>query len=329
MRGRDSNVPLVVSLVIVLAGHAALVPGFSALLEPAGRSGSAMDAPPTAEQRELDIGRSQRGPSQVSWIAYDDYRELMAATASDVRQPALQSEVEPVPEAPLELDPTPPAPSAAAAPAPTARELPEPAEAAEAMEAPDLLAEAPEAALPPTEAETPFRAPSERVAVGMPEDADADKHEHEQEQPPRQAEASPEAPELTEAQAAAADEQVRPTAAAHSEREAALADLTARTHRVQPGAVIAVGDFEIETRRPRFSAVARSSAVPRNPVAELTFDPDGSVGEVRFLRDTGYSNVDRPLRTSLYRWRATGEGLEAIDEPFTMTVEITLVRGSR
>lgn len=320
MPPRDSNIPLIVALLIVLAGHAAAVPWFAVLLDPQGTPGRA--SPPGVEldasaQRAIELGRDQTRASQVAWIPYEDYRELMAPEASSTRQPALQREVDPVDQAPLELDPTPPNPAAAStAPATPPTESADAGEAMDALPESDALSKAPPAAtplpVPPTEADTPFRQPTRRAAEHHPESAQREARDTQ-------------APPAHES----ADESPRPTAAPRSESEAMLTDLTAATHRVQPGRVLTLGDIEIQPQQPRFSAVARRSAVPRNPIAEVTFAPDGSVRDVELSRTTGYSNVDAPLRRSLYAWRAVGAGLERIDEPFTLTFEIILIAGGR
>lgn len=326
MSRRDSNLPLLVALVIVLAGHAAAVPWISVLLDPQRTPGRG--SPPGLElesmaEREIEIGQDPTRASQVAWIPYDDYRELMAPEPSPTRQPILQREVDPLEHAPLELDPTPPAPAASETPEPAEPTEPtEPTEAGEPDEPaepldPDLLVEGPSLAgtipLPEASPEMPgpFQRPTEPDAAPETTEATDDRDE-----PTEEATQSP-----------PPEEAARPTAAPRGESESPLADLTAHTHRVQPGRVLTAGNVEIRTVQPRFSAVARSSAVPRNAIVELTFEPDGSVAEVQFQRDTGYSNVDRPLRSSLYRWHAVGDGLEQIDEPFTLTFEIILSSG--
>jgi hypothetical protein len=97
---------------------------------------------------------------------------------------------------------------------------------------------------------------------------------------------------------------------------AALRDATA----VVPGRVVAARGLEITTRRPRFSAATRMTAMPRNPVVRITFGRDGHVRRAEFVRhenvllSTGHPDVDEPLINAIYRWTARGEALARISE---------------
>lgn len=281
---RDSFLPLLVALLIAVAGHVVLIPCLLVAMEAhrwwSRQSDSSLPLRELADER-VELGRPLTQAARIAWIPYEDARDLLAPHASRTEQPALQSRVEPTPGAPLELDPTPPAPSSA-----EAADQPAPAE----MPAPSTLTTPPRVAgeLPPaSETEAPF-------------------------QQPRAAQA-------------ARDESARPTSAPRSDREADLAALTETVHRVSPGEVLTAGGLEIKPARPDFSAIARASAAPRNPVVAITFAPDGEVLEARLLRDTGEVNVDAPILRSLYRWRAAGETLEALDSPITLRFHFLLM----
>jgi hypothetical protein len=66
--------------------------------------------PPQPEKDNVKLGRDN-GPDvvTVAWIPYDEYQKLIARH-SLTEQPALQRDVDPVPNAPLPLEPTPPSP---------------------------------------------------------------------------------------------------------------------------------------------------------------------------------------------------------------------------
>jgi len=59
------------------------------------------------------------------------------------------------------------------------------------------------------------------------------------------------------------------------------------------------------------------------PTARLKFDPSGEVLLAEMLESTGYDNIDAPILASLYKWQATGPKLEAIDQPFSITIHFT------
>lgn len=110
-RDTDSWIPLGVALLMALAVHALLVPGLLLVLGGGGWWQSSVD-------EASDFGRPLTETSRIAWIPYEDARELLAPERSRTEQPVLQSEADPVPNAPLELDPTPPAPMSEPSPAP-------------------------------------------------------------------------------------------------------------------------------------------------------------------------------------------------------------------
>jgi len=85
-----------------------------------------------------------------------------------------------------------------------------------------------------------------------------------------------------------------------------------------PGRPVAAEGLEIKTRvPPRHSIVTRLTALARRPVFELSFARDGSVTWVRTVRSSGDPDVDQPWINALYKWKASGEALEALpkDDP--------------
>lgn len=120
---------------------------------------------------------------------------------------------------------------------------------------------------------------------------------------------------------AASPNESRPTSAPKEERES---DPVTRieTQTVRPGEVVARKGLRINTIGPRYSAIARRTAVPANPTAIVSFDRTGKVVNVKLIRSTGFDNVDGPLITAMYKWTAEGPLLKHVaktwDVPFNI-----------
>jgi hypothetical protein len=77
--------------------------------------------------------------------------------------------------------------------------------------------------------------------------------------------------------------------------------------------------LELITVEPRFASLVRSTQRPRNPVLLIEFNGKGRVVSVKFLKDqaktfdTGVIGVDEPLINAVYKWRAKGKEIEALD----------------
>ncbi len=95
---------------------------------------------------------------------------------------------------------------------------------------------------------------------------------------------------------------------------------------VRPGRVVAGEGIEISTAHPRFSAVALSSSIPKNPLVRIVFDKYGTVIEAEVLRSSGYPNIDGPILASLYKWKASGKKLEQLNRSFEVKINIILLR---
>ncbi|MEO1235170.1 MAG: hypothetical protein AAFX76_00120 [Planctomycetota bacterium] len=267
------------------------------------------------EAEDLELGREDE-PARVTvaWIAHDAFEELRSREAVTL-QPLVQERADPTPDASLERDPD---DAAEASTTPTRPTPPtdRPAETA----TPASQQTAASSTRPVPTADSPGNLPvapagpidragdAERDAVGSPATT------------PTQAQAPPPTPRRVPEPR----DGEKPTAAPRSDREAdptALVD----SDTVRPGGVLVGPGLEVRTFRPRFSAAARVSAIPRNPVAVITFDPaDGTVLDARLETSTGFDNVDAPILTSLYRWVATGSRLERMDGPFTIRITILL-----
>lgn len=91
--------------------------------------------------------------------------------------------------------------------------------------------------------------------------------------------------------------------------------------------------LEIKPIEPKFPASVRFTQLPRNPIVLIRFNAQGRVVKAQFLRDdekkkvydTGSKGVDEPLINAIYKWRASGKQLEALDpnDPES-TIEISM-----
>lgn len=329
----DSKLPLLVAAVMAVLVHLGAIPWLTRVLMgyPLGpaRRLPVNPLPPLLPQPQVTLGRDSRRPSKVAWISYDDFRKLIAPE-SQTQQPALQQEVEPVPDAPVPVDPTPPSSQVVAARqgSKSARQGREasrsggidqqakkqrsgvagnhPPHPQSPMDLSDLILDAqitryrpvreapadPSGSLPADGQEKGVQVPTQEPFLPI---------EGEQGGP-------------------------NPTAAARSDRESSPVRIRVGADTVVPGGVLVGDGIEIATVRPRFSMVARVSAAPDNPVAKLVFDHrDGRVVEAILVRSSGYPNVDGPVVASLYKWRARGEKLAQLHRPFDLQVELILL----
>ena len=323
--------------------------------EERGREAPARPTPP------LKLGRDEASQvTTMAWISYDHFQELLGRKAP-TPQPALQSEVDPTPEAPLTSEPiTPHAPvTEAPSPVPAVAAVAE-LDASSAETEPSQIEENSHENMDAADiAPGPFAkdggAPLREVEVANARHVPAIESEEEMIQasvgqnaestepsPSNRSEEVNEKPAdtvspATPVQAASTPkppvpvttrkpEKSQPTQAAKSERES---DLFAKKEAmaVQPGKVLTSGGIEIKTVRPRFSTIATQFSAPRNPIASIKFDhKTGMVLSAKLERSTGYPNVDGPILTSLYGWIVSGNKLAELKGPFTIRMTITLVR---
>ncbi len=263
--------------------------------------------PPPPDAEDVELGRADE-PDRVTvaWIAHDDFQDLLARR-SITHQPAVQTAAEPTPDAPLEPNPDAATPLAltAAAPPPTPsaastlddeneNENGEPAASRQQPAASGQRPAAPGSATLESETENGKPAAPRREPAPRPQ------------------------------RPAATAEGDTPTSTPRSDREADPT-LTVDAETVRPGRVLVGPGLEIKTARPDFSATARVIALPANPTALITFEPDGKVSAAELTTSTGYDNVDGPILSSLYRWQATGRSLADRTGPFQITIRILLV----
>ena len=109
------------------------------------------------------------------------------------------------------------------------------------------------------------------------------------------------------------------------------ASTTIRVETADLGQPISAQGLRIETTRPDFSGKARATLRPRHPLVEVTFGRDGRVTLVEIVQTSGHADdVDEPILTAVYNWRATGEAIEALKRvkpgqgPATVSVRIRI-----
>jgi hypothetical protein len=315
---RESRLALLIGAVIAVLLHAALMPvwglGLSGVTVPRKTQPPKEDRPLPAP-REAEVGRAHASVTNIAWIAYDDFQELLAEH-STVEQPALQKQEDPTPDAPIEFDPTPPAPNAD----PALQPEPVGERPVEDVATPVPISPVGPVPLPSPQAEgqLPYapQGPMPRESVVVVPDVTS-RPQQPTETPAKE---QPDAPGVPDASA-------RPTAAPRDAAEAPPVTIIPGIVKVRPGKVLTADGIEIKTVVPRPSVIAIYSTVPRNPQATLWFDASGKVTRVELTRSTGADNWDDPVRTALEQWTATGERIENLEGELQLTVEL-LLRGT-
>ncbi|MEE2820018.1 MAG: hypothetical protein VX615_05335 [Planctomycetota bacterium] len=84
----------------------------------------------------------------------------------------------------------------------------------------------------------------------------------------------------------------------------------------------------LKPRKPSFTSQQMVSNSPSDLLVELHIDSDGKPSDVVLLIGTGSYSIDRTLISSLYRWRASGEHIEAMKEGevFKIVVHLTFAK---
>jgi hypothetical protein len=93
----------------------------------------------------------------------------------------------------------------------------------------------------------------------------------------------------------------------------------------QLGKPLAAHGLELKPRRPEVTTLTQLTAWPRNPTARITFDRAGVPTMAVLVVDTGDSRVDAAIVAALYRWRASGKPLQALEEGQTIDITIRLL----
>jgi len=318
MIDHESRLPLLIGGVVALLLHGMLVPVWGLGLTQGLKQQATQ--PPKQDQTlpeppELEVGQAKKNVTNIAWIAYDDYRELLAEH-SIVEQPALQKQQDPAPDAPIEFDPTPPAPNTPPTPTPApptslSRDA-RPSESATPVSptVPISLPAPGENADIPFVPNGPMTPDATAAAADAPKQAERDNQEAEQ--PPAGKPAAP-------------DSSAKPTAAPRDEAESPPVTIMPGTLRIRPGKVETYLGVQIKTVVVRPSPAAYFSAIPRNPKARIWFNNQGIVTHVQTLRTTGAKNWDEPVRRALEQWKAKGEKIDNLEGEMQMTVELLLV----
>jgi hypothetical protein len=88
------------------------------------------------------------------------------------------------------------------------------------------------------------------------------------------------------------------------------------------GKPLATEGIVLRPRRPSFTANQLVTNAPSDLVAELQIGNNGRPKSVKILFSTGSSSIDRTLEASLYRWRASGDRIEALEDEETINITI-------
>ncbi|MBL8763085.1 MAG: hypothetical protein JNM07_02305 [Phycisphaerae bacterium] len=117
----------------------------------------------------------------------------------------------------------------------------------------------------------------------------------------------------------------RPEREAHlTDRESDASSIRLVTDRRRLGAPVALQGLSIATTKAEFSRFTRLAASPRNPIFEIVFDRKGIVKSIKPLRTSGWKDIDEPLLSSIFAWRASGRVLDELPGGPDATVRITM-----
>ena len=290
------------------------------------------------------LGQDEPSPVRINWISYEDYRKLIARR-SRMDQAMVQKTTEPQLLARVPVEPTPLQVTHVAAPVEPAlatsvrAESPSPLPTEVRLPEVSIRTDVAAVVVRPEVNRTPSEAKAPELPVAMkvlpPLELVTDAAEIELAERAPAEDQSPTGPTATEVparprpakpQAAALlrTDSPRPTSAPRDKREA-VAVTRLGSVELKPGGVIARPGIRIDTARPRFGPIAARSSAPVNPDVQITFNREGRVVRARFLKSTGYSNVDGPLLLSLYKWTASGKKFQALEETLTVQIRILLM----
>jgi hypothetical protein len=81
----------------------------------------------------------------------------------------------------------------------------------------------------------------------------------------------------------------------------------------------------LKPKKPAFTPNQLVASRPSNLVADLYIDKSGKPINVVILLGTGGASIDRTIENSLYRWRASGEQVEALQGENTVKITIHIL----
>jgi hypothetical protein len=91
------------------------------------------------------------------------------------------------------------------------------------------------------------------------------------------------------------------------------------------GKPLAAEGIVLKPKKPTFYPNQLVASRPSNLVADLYFDRRGKPIQVVILYGTGGESIDRTIENSLYRWRASGEQIEALMGEDTVKITIHIL----
>ena len=105
-------------------------------------------------------------------------------------------------------------------------------------------------------------------------------------------------------------------------------DVDAQT--LQQGSPAPAEGMELRPRRPDLNLTQQMRQVKQNPIFGFVFGPPDDKGvakptEVFVIRSSGDAEIDASLRTNGYRWRATGEKLDELEEGQTAQIDVRIL----
>lgn len=253
----------------------------------------------------LKLGLAESRAVSINWLGMLDPSPVHEAAIEAEQEQAAQRRALPG----AAVGPSPDQPSASRSdPAPSdgageRRPVPDRRASVKAASAVPALPPAPEPRLPVAPQERPTPA-----VTGQPQRAAASGA--------RAASASGEAPGDAGGAEETADTNARP-----ADRDSVAAALESAANLTDWTKPLASGGLEIVTRRPNYSITTQLIRVPQNPVIRITFGADGRVRLADWVRDrrkrlvydTGSAEINEPLLSAVYRWRAKGAAIDALD----------------
>ncbi len=91
------------------------------------------------------------------------------------------------------------------------------------------------------------------------------------------------------------------------------------------GKPLAAQGIVLKPKKPKFLPTQLVASRPGNIVADLHFDQRGKPLNVVILLGTGSASINRTIENSLYRWRASGDQIDAIEGEGTVKITIHIL----
>ena len=281
---------------------------------------------------DVQLGLDEAKPtSTLAWIGYEEYLEHLAVLA-EVDQAAFDPNPSvPAPRRPVTDDPAPPAEVAEADPTPADPTSPgEEAAAEEAEEALALLE-----ILNEVDALQPFET-GEKAPAAAPEAAASqpDRPQEPAEEARQPADDKSQAPTKSDdrkpVEAVPKSGETEPKPGDRADKESdPTSTVEVPIDNIRIGKPLAAHGLQLKPRRPQFTTLTQMTAAPRNPLCELRFRRDGKPQVARILQSSGDPRIDAAIRSSLYRWRATGKRLNELAQGKTVKVTIRIMLSPR